>query len=308
MEGKKRVGFIANEAAGPRGRGDIRRSIEEIFSASSLDWEIVFTRGTGDAFEQASRMARAGIPIVAAIGGDGTVNEVGSALIGTESALGIVPLGSGNGLARHLGIPLSEKDALRLLADPALIEIDYCTANGTPFFCTFGMGFDARVGYEYAKGGRHGFLQYLRHIAVEYFRYRPKTYIFEADGMRFKKKAFLATLANAGQFGYDAYLSPHADIRDGLVDVCILEPFPHHRVPELVLKLLSRNFDRSRFVRILRAKEVSVRRRRAGFVHFDGESARMGKCVRVEVHRKGLRVAVSRSRADAIKKQEEGRA
>lgn len=292
------IGFVVNGATGKRGSSDLRRIIGEILGPARIDWELAATDGAGDAASHAARMVRAGRSIVVAVGGDGTVNEVGRALIGTDAALGIVPLGSGNGLARHLGIPLSERKALELLVDARTTEIDYCTANGTPFFCTFGIGFDARVGHAYAKEGKHGFFHYLKHIVVEYFRYKPRRYSFEANGRRFKKRAFLASLANAGQFGYDAYLSPGADIRDGLVDVCILEPFPASGIPDLVLKLLFRGFDRSRFVRILRTAELVIKRRRGGRVHYDGESARMGKRIVVSVHPRGLRVVVPRRIGD----------
>lgn len=299
MAEREKIAFIVSAAAADKVPDGIQSRVAAVLDGTRYDARFEYTARPGHAYELAVGAAIDGCGVLVAVGGDGTVNEVGRACLERGAVLGIVPLGSGNGLARHLGIPLELEGSVAVLNDPRVSAIDYGTANDVVFFCTCGVGFDARVGYAYARTERHGFFSYLKSIVTEFFRYKSKKYKFTtADGRVFKRKAFLVAFANAGQYGYDAYISPDADIRDGKIDVCILEPFPAHRVPELLLRLLGRRIHESRFVQILRAEEVTVKRKKKDLFVYDGESCRMKRKIRIRTHRGGLRVLVRMERSE----------
>lgn len=177
-------------------------------------------------------------------GGDGTINEIARSLVHTDTALGIIPCGSGNGLARHLHIPMEPKKALEVLNEGCLDTIDYGKINGTDFFCTCGVGFDAFVSLKFAHAGKRGLLTYLEKTLQESLKYQPETYELETENGVSKYKAFLIACGNASQYGNNAYIAPQATLTDGLLDVTILEPFTVWMYPLLLssylIKLLIR--------------------------------------------------------------------
>jgi YegS/Rv2252/BmrU family lipid kinase len=292
MEGKSKIGFIINPISGTRQKADLPMLIKGLIDKTKFDLTIQYTECAGHANKLAQEMAKDGFNIVVSVGGDGTMNEVASALIHTNTALGIVPCGSGNGLARHLGIPLNLRDAINLLNNAKVVEIDYGTANDVKFFCTCGVGFDAHIGHQFASSKKRGFFTYLKSILGEFFKYKAKKYKFKTTDKKFKKRAFLVTLANASQYGNDAFIAPNADIQDGLLDVAILEPFRAYKAIGLGMKLMSKKIDQSRHVEILRVGEVMIKRKRKDVFHYDGEPCIMKKKIKVQAHKGGLKVAV----------------
>ncbi len=162
-----------------------------------FDIEFFFTERRGHAFELARQQVDNKVPYIIAVGGDGTVNEVAAALRDTESAMGIIPSGSGNGLARHLHIPLRLRKALKVVNAAKTICIDYGIANGHPFFCTLGTGFDAHVSDIFAHTKKRGFLKYVSIIAKEFITYRSQEYTLSIDGDKFDTDAMLVTIANS---------------------------------------------------------------------------------------------------------------
>ncbi|MCX7985407.1 MAG: acylglycerol kinase family protein, partial [Bacteroidales bacterium] len=163
MQSKEKIGFIINPISGTRNKDELPEYIYQILG-SRYEIEIKFTKRRGHAFELAQQMVERQFDIVVAVGGDGTVNEVASALVHTSSALGIIPGGSGNGLARHLEIPLDWKKAIELFLHFKKVPIDYGTANDIKFFCTCGVGFDAHVGHIFSQNKKRGFWTYLKSV------------------------------------------------------------------------------------------------------------------------------------------------
>lgn len=292
MNNINRIGFIINPVSGTGSKNNIHEIIEEIAAKHSFDPVIRYTKCQGHALELSEQMVKEGFPLIVAVGGDGTVNEVARPLIGANSVLGIIPCGSGNGLARHLCIPLNIKDAINLLTDFKVAEIDYGTANDVIFFCTCGVGFDAHIGEVFSKSKKRGFFTYLKSVCSEFIKYKPKKYKFRTPENKFKRRAFLVTFANASQYGNDAFIAPDADIQDGLLDVCILEPFPAYKVIGLGMKLMRKKIDKSSSVEIIRTNEVRIKRKRRDIFHFDGEPCMMNKKITVKAHPRGLKVAV----------------
>ena len=287
---KVKVLFIINPVSGTRRKNDIASKIYEHINKERFDIKLIFTEYAGHAFELARDALKKKFDVVVAGGGDGTVNEVGSALVKSKTALGIIPLGSGNGLARHLHIPLKAAEAIEIINKQKVLEIDYGLLNGKAFFCTAGLGFDAKIGHKFAKSSERGFYSYFRAVIEEFFSYKSKKYKITIDGEKQKERAFLVTFANASQYGNNAFISPDAVINDGLLDVCILKKKKKNRVIGLGVRLFKRTLDQSPYLEIKQGKEIIVKRKKKGPVHYDGEPIKMDKKIRVSVVHRGLKV------------------
>lgn len=293
MTAKKKIIFVVNPISGTQEKRTILKWIDERIDRSLYDYTIVKTEYAGHAVQIASQAAKEGLDMVVAIGGDGTINEIGRSLIHTHTALGIIPCGSGNGLARHLQIPMDPKSAIDLLNQGKRICIDYGKINGIPFFCTCGVGFDAFVSLKFADSGKRGLLTYLENTLHESLNYKPETYEIENEEGTVKHKAFLIACANASQYGNNAYIAPHASLTDGLMDVTILEPFTVLDVPSLSFQLFNKTIDQNSRIKTLRSKKIKIRRSQPGVLHFDGDPLMAGKDIEVELIPHGLNVITS---------------
>jgi diacylglycerol kinase family enzyme len=222
------------------------------------------------------------------------VNEVARAVRDTPAAMGIIPCGSGNGLARHLRIPLKINKALKLINKISVDNIDYGIVNDNPFFCTFGAGFDARISHSFAKSKHRGFWSYVSVIFKEFFKYYPCKYKLKVDGSKFKTDALMVTVANSAQFGNNGYISPHANITDGKLDVCIVHPFPKFKAFFLAYRLIRKTIHKSRYYQMIRGEKIVIKRKQEGEVHLDGEPYTMGKKLKIKIVPQGLKVLVDR--------------
>lgn len=231
---------------------------------------------------------------VVAIGGDGTINEIARSLVHTKTALGIIPCGSGNGLARHLQISMEPKKAIEIINEGIIDVIDYGKINEVPFFCTCGVGFDAFVSLKFAKAGRRGPLTYLEKTLLESLKYQPETYELETEDGTLKYKAFLIACGNASQYGNNAYIAPQAMLTDGLLDVTILEPFTVLDVPSLSFQLFNKTIDQNSHIKTFRCQTLRIHRTKPGVVHFDGDPMMMGENIDVKVIKEGLQVIIPR--------------
>jgi YegS/Rv2252/BmrU family lipid kinase len=220
------VCFVVNPAAGANRKRDLEGLIHRVLESSGLPYEVRLTAAAGHAEEIARDAAREGFRIVVAVGGDGTVNEVGRGLIGTAAALGIVPHGSGNGLARHLKISLDPAAAIRKLLKPEFDRMDVGLIAERPFFCTAGIGFDAHVARMFALAKRRGLASYVRVALREYADYRPTAVTVRTGEGELSTDCYVLAFANASQYGNNAYIAPHADLKDGLLDLCLIDRLP----------------------------------------------------------------------------------
>ena len=292
ISGKEKMIFIINPVSGTGKIGNIESLIERHINSKKLIPEIIRTRYQGHAAKIVRRSIKKGNKIIVAVGGDGTINEIASELVGKNTILGIIPNGSGNGLARHLGIPLKKEHALALLTSGKIKKIDAGKVNKKFFFCTCGTGFDARVGKIFDKLTGRGFLNYVRTVIREFVTYQPKKYKIRIDGKKIKKRAFLITIANAGQYGNNAYIAPGAKIDDGLLDICIFRPFPGFKSIILGLRLFSRTIDKSKYLDVYQGKQVIIQRNKKISMHLDGEPVKMKNHVRVSIVPRSLAVVV----------------
>jgi diacylglycerol kinase (ATP) len=284
-----KVIFIINPKAGVKKKMDIPAFIREHFPAET-EKEIVLWKDPNDFESIRQRIVSGGFTIAVAVGGDGTVNQVAAALNHTDVALGILPFGSGNGLARSIGVSMDIKTALKQIVTGTIRKIDSGTINGIPFFCTSGTGFDAHIGHLFAGSTKRGFWTYCKIIFRELSSYQPKEYEISIDGKELKKTAFLLTFANAGQYGNDFYIAPGALLDDGLLQVIIVKPFSFFVAPFIVWKVFRRKAENSRYIRTYAGKHITVKVQGEAILHFDGEPVKTGKNIEVEIAPATLRV------------------
>lgn len=289
----KRIVFIINPNAGTGNKTVVEQAIAEHLDRTIYDGVIRMTEYAGHAVEIAREEAERGADVVVAVGGDGTVNEVGRALVHTQTALGILPCGSGNGLARHLRIPMEVAEAVALLNEGCVKALDYGVMNGQPFFCTCGVGFDAFISMKFAEAGKRGLKTYMEKTLQDGLKYKPETYRIEIDGETEVQQAFLIACANASQYGNNAYIAPEASTRDGLMDVTILTPFTALESAQIVLQMFSRELPKNSHVRMFRTKGVKIIREKAGPAHIDGDPVMMGETLEVEIVPSALQVVVN---------------
>ncbi len=287
---KRKMLFIINPISGGKNKDRFETIAQQYLDYRLFSPEFVFTQGPN----HAEKLAREGLTkkfdYITAVGGDGTINEVAKALLGTETPLGIIPEGSGNGLARALHIPLEKKDALILLNRLAVKEIDAGFINGIPFFNMAGMGFDALISSRFAKKDFRGPLGYLQTIFYEILNYEPQNYAINIDGKAYERKAFMISIANSPQYGNEAYISPNASVDDGFLDVCIVKPFHLFILPKMIYHLFSKTADKTKYVEIIHGKNIKIKRSTEEEVHVDGEPLMLDKDLEVTVFPRSLKV------------------
>jgi len=289
---KRKILFVYNPISGSRRLIPVLPLIERFIDTELYDFSIVSTEHKGHATELAREYAAKGYDAVIAVGGDGTVNEVGCGLIGTGTALGIIPCGSGNGLARHLGIPMDPFKAVKWLNKSIFTDIDYGTINGHPFFCTCGVGFDATVSESFSNAGSRGVLTYLESIMLKIATYKDRLYKLSFDDSSETFESFIVTCANADQWGNNAFIAPTASMQDGLLDVVVISPFTPLDAPMLAFQLFNKQLDRNEKVTIRKCKRVKITREDNDPAHFDGDPIRLGKEIDIEVVPRGLKVLI----------------
>lgn len=283
---------IINPNAGTHGKRVLSEMIEQRLNDAGITHEIYMTEYPGHAEAIAKEYAGKASRVIA-VGGDGTVNEVGRALIDTETALAIIPCGSGNGLARDIQIPMRKDAAIKTAIHGDTRYIDHGLINGKPFFCTCGTGFDASVSISFANAGKRGFITYMEKTLEKWLNYEPVTYKVSVDGEEpFETKAFLIACANATQYGNNAFIAPQASIDDGLMNVTIVEPFTPLDIPALVIQLFTKTIDKNSNIKTFCCKNLKIETDKDNPAHFDGDPMILGKTIDISIIRKGLKVIV----------------
>ncbi len=290
---KKRLLFIANPISGTRDKKPIIESLPMFLDAEQFEWEVRWTNHKGHAAELAHQASEEAVDVCVAIGGDGTVNEVARSLRHSETALAIIPMGSGNGLARHLQIPMDPDGALQVLARCDIKALDYGLINDIPFFCTCGMGFDAFISEKFASAGKRGLGTYVENTLKDGLSYKPETYEIEIDGQTEHYRAFLIACGNASQYGNNFYIAPQASMSDGLLDVTIIETMNMLKAPQIVMQMINKTLDNNPNVRTFKCHSLHVHREQPGVIHYDGEPGETGTDIDIRLVPHGLRVVVN---------------
>ena len=290
----KNIAFIINPIAGTNNKKKLPKLIEANLDKNQWLANIVFTEYPGHATILAHQYARMGFDAVVSVGGDGTLNEVAQGLRDTHTALGIIPMGSGNGFARHIGVPIAPARAIQMLNHSEPISADYGLANDRLFVSTCGTGFDATIAEHFGKEGKRGFIGYLKNVLQDAFSYRSQQCRLVGDGIDVEHNAFLINFANASQWGYEAAIAPKASIQDGLMDISIMSDKALLGAPELAVRLFTKSIDNSLFMNTLRAKEITLIRDEDAPFHIDGDPVQIGKDVTIHIVEDGLRLLVEK--------------
>lgn len=290
---KSKITFIINPISGTANKKSIPELIDKQLDTDKYDAEILFTEYAGHAEMLASKAKDESVDIVVAVGGDGTINEVARGLINSKTALAIIPCGSGNGLARHLMLPLNVKGAIDVINSGVIHELDYGVIDGHPFFCTCGMGFDAFISAKFAEAGKRGPITYIENVLKEGLTYKPETYDVTFDEGKASYKAFLITCANASQYGNDAYIAPGASMSDGLLDVVIMEPFDFIDAPQISIEMFNKTLDKNSKIKSFKTKKLHIHRTKPGVIHYDGDALEGAQDLDISIVPKGIRVVVN---------------
>lgn len=290
LGGKEKILFIINPKSGVLSKKNIPGVVERHIDRNRFELFMEYTAYAGHATEIATSAVERGFDVVVAVGGDGTVNEVARALVHTDTALGVIPCGSGNGFARHIGIPVDVKKAIDFINKSEATRVDYGKLNGVPFFCACGVGFDALVSNDFANSTYRGMVSYVQKTLADWVDYKPEVYEVVADSVKKKYKAFLIACGNASQYGNNAFITPYASMRDGLLSVSILAPFTPVEVPVIVGQLFSNMLDKNSHMTTIAARKITIKRKKEAPVHYDGEPAMMDAELNIEVVPDGLKV------------------
>ena len=293
MRSIQHITFIINPISGTQSKHEIPDLIDRMMDKERFECKVCITEYAGHAAELAKACAAQGDDIVVAVGGDGTVNEVARSLVHSKTALGIIPCGSGNGLARHLCIPMDIRKALDIINQAQIVDFDYGVINDLPFFCTCGMGFDAFISLKFAEAGKRGPITYVENVLKEGLKYKPETYEIIDDNGTTKYKAFLIACANASQYGNNAYIAPGATMKDGKMDVIIMEPFDALEAPQIAADLFMKTLGNNSKIKTFRTRNLTIHRQSPGAIHYDGDPIMTNSDIEVHIEHLGIRIVAN---------------
>lgn len=288
---KKRMLVIVNPISGVGRQKKIERILNENLNKDLFDYTVRYTEHIHHGTELAREGAMQGFDIITAVGGDGSVNDVISGMHGSDATLGIIPCGSGNGLARCMKIPLTPALAIRVLNQDNVGSIDTIILNDKHYIASIaGVGFDAFIARLMKSAKLRGFSAYLNLILREYPSYESKDYTLVIDGKQIERKAWFTTFANSNQFGYNAAVAPQAKLDDGLIDISIVDKIPIGHVPITGPLVYANHFELSQHVEMFKAHEVHVSGNVDCWVNIDGEGENVGTELHFVNHQQSLKI------------------
>lgn len=290
---KRKILFILNPHSGVGRHRRVEGSINRLLDKTIFDYEIRHTEYPGHATELATAAAQDKTGIVAVAGGDGSINEVARGIYNTDTILAVIPTGSGNGLARHLNIPLRASKAIELINEFSVSKIDVGFVNDRIFVSIAGVGFDANIADMYNRSSVRGFMVYFSMIASAFQNYEPKKYRLKFNGKTVKEKALVVSFANSNQYGYNTSFAPKASITDGMLDISVIRKPPLLKTPIMAHLLYFRRIDESPYVDVYRAGEVLLKKKKSVLVNIDGEAEKMPvKNLEIRTEKEAIRIII----------------
>lgn len=284
--------FILNPISGEKNKiNKVVDKINNLIINSGHTFEIVFTTGPGNATELARKGVNDGVDVIVAAGGDGTINETAVGLVNSNCSLGVIPLGSGNGFARSLKIPLQLDQSIEFLLNPTISKIDVGKANDRYFFGVCGIGYDANVGKKFQDFGIRGPIPYFLIGIKELISYRPDKLVLSFNDQNIETSALLVAFANTRQYGNGAIIAPKADPRDGLLDLCVINNISLGKAFYAAFKLFKGTINQSIHYTHFRCKSVKIQSdSNYGFIHMDGEPFLKEKYISIDLIESALNV------------------
>jgi diacylglycerol kinase (ATP) len=294
----KKVFFIINKYSGTGFRPEVEGRIIDRCSELGFECTIEFTQAPGHATELAKRAVAEKFKIAFAMGGDGTMNEVAQGLVHTNTIMGILPKGSGNGLARHLKIPLPFKHALELLGNHQIITMDTFTVNNRLSVNVSGIGFDAHIAALFGKNGKRGLIGYTKLVMKEFISYKEFPVRVIIDEQPVDGSAFILAFANASQFGNNARVAPLASVRDQKIDICFVRKVPVSHAIGFAVKMFTGNVDKSAFVKMNTGRNMNIEFPFPMPYHIDGEPLPPVSSFHIAIQPSSLRMLVPAGLSD----------
>lgn len=289
---KIKIAFIINPIAGGKNKFHFSQKIEKQLDQSKFEYQIIQTERVNHAFEITKIAIQEGAQIVVAVGGDGTINEIAAALVGTQTKLAIIPFGSGNGLARALKIPMNTSKAISVINLTNSDLIDVAKLNENYFFNMSGLGFDAHISHVFSKDKKRGLLGYIKATFRELKNYQSENYQINIDGKLINERAFILSIANSSQYGNEAHIAPRAQLHDGLLDLIIVKPFPLILMPIMAFRLFTKSADRSKYLISLQGKSIQISNNKKSVIHLDGEAKLINENINISIQPLALNVIV----------------
>lgn len=292
----EKVFFIVNKYSGKGYQASVEGEIIDACMAAGIEGTLEYTQHRGHAVELAQEAVAMGFNRIFIRGGDGSVNEAARAIVHSPASLGILPGGSGNGLARHLRIPLTLHEALRQLTHFETMTIDTLWINGGLSVNVSGFGFDGYVASQFGKDGLRGLAGYSKLVLGKFLKYKEFDVHADLDGKKSTHRAFMVALANASQFGNNALVAPDASVSDGVLDVCFIRHVGLLEAVPFLVKMFRGQIKRSRFVTLVKGKRLHAELSVEQPIHLDGEPGKPSRIFDVEIQPKSLRMIVPKVR------------
>lgn len=299
--GNKQVLFIVNKYSGTGYKPAVEGKLLSFCQETGLEAHLEFTQGRGHATQLAREASQSKkFEVVFAMGGDGTVNEVAKGLVHTQQVMGIIPKGSGNGLARHLGIPLDFKKCLPYIASTEVIAMDSFTVNNHLSINVSGIGFDGHIAGLFGKNGKRGLANYTQLVIKEFRKYVEFGGEIKIDNIPIQENAFIIAFANSSQFGNNARIAPYASVCDGELDISFVKKVPFLEAPAFAIKMFSGDLGQSNFVKLMKGKTVQLQFSAPIAYHVDGESMEPERQFLIQINPGSIRLLVPQGRSKKI--------
>ncbi|MDR3048218.1 MAG: diacylglycerol kinase family lipid kinase [Bacteroidales bacterium] len=284
MKSNKTI-FILNpiSGSGKKRRKNIEKTIRQYIQNDVIEGEIWYSQYAGHATELAKIAIKENVKSVVVAGGDGSINEVAKVLVHTDTALGIIPAGSGNGLAHHLQLPFDINKALEVILLGHIKKADVLNVDGHYVFSVAGLGFDAQVAQHYKSSTRRGLLTYIRSSVFEYFKYDYEKITLQFDQQEITANVFFCLFSNANQFGYNFGIMPQAELFDNQLDIAIVPPISFFEVLKALPKVWNGKIEKISYIQYFKTNILKIIREKEGIINCDGDPYPTGKefCVYV---------------------------
>ncbi len=254
---KKRIRFVINPISGVGKKNTLPRLIQQNLDHSKYSYDIVYTKHRGHACSISEMAANEKIDILCIVGGDGSVNEAASSLINNSTALAILPAGSGNGIARHLGLPMKLVDAISRLNEGHIIKIDTLKINNKTAIGVSGFGFDALIANKFDKFHARGLMSYARLVLKEWKNY--KGIVVQINEKKDFSNLLICTIANTSQFGNNFYVSPQSKVTDGKFEVVLVNRPKFFGLLQLFTLSLFKKVEQSKYVQSFTAQSIQIK-------------------------------------------------
>ena len=290
---KKRILFIINPVAGVKRKDKIPALINAHLDHDRFDYEVVYTENRGHATEIAAEAAKNNFDVVAVAGGDGSVNEVATGLMGTSTCLAIIPSGSGNGLARHLGYSIDIKSTLAIINAYKVRKMDVCKINDEYFFSLIGIGFDAFVAKVFSREETRGFMTYAWSAIKSLGSFESFDYTLQSKEKNMSGKAFMINVCNSNQYGYNVKVAPDANLSDGLMDVIIVDDIPKWKVPFAVMQVFTQTHKVNRHFKSFKTRTLQINSPNYSYLQIDGETVHKDKDFTITILPQQLNVLIN---------------